>query len=645
MSMTISLADLPCVRYVKQVTNGALRSKYAYQAMQSDLKNRLENTPWREASVNDANGVTLVTNKVTKTNLTFDENGAVTGGSFSAYFNDGYDAFKQSGDGNTETDMMCGYAGKARYCLTLPEVVKDGATIESLSLVVNLSRYARSGAIVRWCRHASADPDDIAEQTWAQSNTTDESSIVGVKKWGLGGNPAIMNLTQSASRIASQEWKNQQSGSTLPYLWLEISLADYEDRWDYYSATEARAYCIEGSASIILSDSTITMPITIPSTGSLYQTYMGDNVDLKAVSVPWTSNTIKQSYYTFAPRHLMTYLKSARDEDSADTATGETKNEILAKFVNFNAPFVAGYFRRAEEFISAYNNGVPIYHTRRLSSLLSFGGADAIGVFPADAVTMASGDSSSTLKKFVAQPDYQLKFGILPRSPFDVDSETAIYGVNSDNQTFFCQRYFGVEIGLNSANFRTNHDYLLMGATAVYAPQGLKSYKRLELKCTFVSNNTLKLGASIWCIRASKKPLGIFDHAGVLSVLQNPALWACSQSLITGTIFSKPVASGNVTDAIEVGATAEYIGEIGNLITYTEGAIASFKNGCTLLSAVEPGDIVILAPRVVSAQDSTLGNYPDGVAEESDRVQAVSSQYCFARLGDPVAGGVAVYFS
>jgi hypothetical protein len=90
----MSKLNLPCVRFVRQVSNGAARTKYSYQQMQSDLLAALRVAPWREAAAPLA-AVTTVVNKVSETDAVRDEDGrVVTPSTFAAYLDDAYDAFK-----------------------------------------------------------------------------------------------------------------------------------------------------------------------------------------------------------------------------------------------------------------------------------------------------------------------------------------------------------------------------------------------------------------------------------------------------------------------------------------------------------------------------------------------------------------------
>ena len=145
MSTTL---HLPYKRFVRQVSNGSARSKYAYQAMMRENALALQTAQWREATCAD-NEVGLTVNAVAATDGEFDAatNTWARQPSYKQYMKDRYDAFKQGGDAVPALATMCGYAGMAAYRFTLPES-SAAVALESVKLLVARDRYCLSGVRV-----------------------------------------------------------------------------------------------------------------------------------------------------------------------------------------------------------------------------------------------------------------------------------------------------------------------------------------------------------------------------------------------------------------------------------------------------------------------------------------------------------------
>ena len=69
--------NLPYVRFVRQVSNGTARSKYAYKAMMSENLAALKSAPWRRAECGP-NEVTTTVNAVADTDAVRDSDGKLS---------------------------------------------------------------------------------------------------------------------------------------------------------------------------------------------------------------------------------------------------------------------------------------------------------------------------------------------------------------------------------------------------------------------------------------------------------------------------------------------------------------------------------------------------------------------------------------
>ena len=204
MNMAETTINLPYSRFVRQVSNGAARTKYSYQAMQSDLLAALKVATWKAANC-ALNEVTTVVNKVTETDRAVDaETGEETSApSYTVYLQDRFDAFKQGGDAQTDTASFCGYAGLAAYRFKLPS--DYAANIKSVSMRFSAARYLRSGLRVVVVLSDDAVPSDDwstirGESVGAIVSASTESDADGVRSWGFASQESVNTLIESRAR-------------------------------------------------------------------------------------------------------------------------------------------------------------------------------------------------------------------------------------------------------------------------------------------------------------------------------------------------------------------------------------------------------------------------------------------------------------
>ena len=267
--MSATTMNLPCTRFVKRVNNGALGSKYSYIAMMADNAKALESAPWHESDVPVQN-VTMPVNKVSETDAEYDESGAMTKPpSFSAFTSDGFDCFQQGGDARREDGTMCGYAGCVAYRFKIPSSASS-VPLSSVSLTVQRDRYCRAGVRVALVLSDDATPSDDwsvvrGEGGGAIKSASTPTDVLGVASWGFLAQSNVPNLVSGRAADSTITFNASGDGgfSDLAetgnaYLWVYLTLEDYQSYWTMYNSKESRYYSIEGSAMLVASKAQFT---------------------------------------------------------------------------------------------------------------------------------------------------------------------------------------------------------------------------------------------------------------------------------------------------------------------------------------------------------------------------------------------------
>lgn len=276
--------NLPCVRFVKRVNNGALGSKYSYIAMMAENAKALESAPWHESSVPLQN-VTMPVNKVTETDAVYDASGAMTSPpSFSAFMSDGFDCFQQGGDARKEDGTMCGYAGCVAYRFKIPSSALS-VPLSCVSLQIQRDRYCRAG--VRVVLVLSNDTSPSSNWTVVRGETgsgdivspSTASTSLGVASWGFLGQSNVPNLVSGRAAAGTITFNasgiggfSGLSATNKAYLWVYLTLEDYQSYWTMYNAKESRYYSIEGSAVLVASKAAFTFNGTVSADGATTDT-------------------------------------------------------------------------------------------------------------------------------------------------------------------------------------------------------------------------------------------------------------------------------------------------------------------------------------------------------------------------------------
>lgn len=267
--MSATTMNLPCTRFVKRVNNGALGSKYSYIAMMADNAKALEGAPWHESDMPVQN-VTMPVNKVSETDAEYDESGAMTKPpSFSAFTSDGFDCFQQGGDARKEDGTMCGYAGCVAYRFKIPSSASS-VPLSSVSLTIQRDRYCRAGVRVALALSDEATPSDDwsvvrGEGSGAIVSVSTPSDVLGVTSWGFLAQSNVPNLVSGRAADGTITFNASGDGgfsylaeTGYAYLWVYLTLEDYQAYWTMYNSKESRYYSIEGSAMLVASKAQFT---------------------------------------------------------------------------------------------------------------------------------------------------------------------------------------------------------------------------------------------------------------------------------------------------------------------------------------------------------------------------------------------------
>lgn len=265
----MSTLKLPFTRFVRQVSLGMRRAKYSYCAMQTDLLEMLKTANWKQATCSP-NAITTVVNKVTETDGVVTEDGKVeTPPTYTAYIDDKYDAFKQGGDADQTADSFCGYAGMSAYRFKLPQ--NYTSQLENIKLMFSRARYLRSGLRVAVALNNDEQPSVDWDFVRGESTTASgillcsdhqDSEVEGVKSFGFLGQDCQTLMDSKAGEGAlefnSTDYPAIATTTKFTYLWVYLSIEDYEDRWAWYDGKTPRYYSIEGSATLIPSICSVT---------------------------------------------------------------------------------------------------------------------------------------------------------------------------------------------------------------------------------------------------------------------------------------------------------------------------------------------------------------------------------------------------
>lgn len=220
--MSSTTMKLPFKRFVAQVSTGEPRPKSSYIALMAENLEALKACPWREAADIPA---ALVDHDFRK----------------ASHFSDAYDAFKMTGAWDAKAQKEVAFAGMAAYRFAIPAAAESVA-ISSVTLPISRDRFLKGGVHVA----AALSGDETPSTNWSVVTGQGASAYLANDAANVvESRPADGALTITSADLASL------SATGMAYLWIYVTLEDYTDWWDQYSATEARQYAIEGSGMLV----------------------------------------------------------------------------------------------------------------------------------------------------------------------------------------------------------------------------------------------------------------------------------------------------------------------------------------------------------------------------------------------------------
>ena len=256
-----SVLKLPCIRFVRQVSNGVSLSKYGYIGMMERNAQAIQSAAWRKAACR-IDDVALTVNKVTETDGEWDAEGGkwLNRPTYSAWLQDRFDCFIQGGDAVKELGTFCGYAGMVAYRFTLP-TVNPGA-IDEIKLLIQRDRYLRAGVRVAVEINDSASPSNDWQVLRGENDgaiaspSSPSGGVVGVASWGFLHQYDVPFLMASRAwegtlELSRDSFPGLDAAASGKYLWVYMSPEDFCSYWDMYDAKEQRFYSIEGSAALL----------------------------------------------------------------------------------------------------------------------------------------------------------------------------------------------------------------------------------------------------------------------------------------------------------------------------------------------------------------------------------------------------------
>lgn len=231
--MSSTTHNLPFKRFVAQVSTGTSRPKSSFIALMAENLEALKKCPWREAA--DVADVALV-----KHNF-----GLVT------HFDDGYDAYKMTGAWTSASQTEIAFAGMAAYRFKIPDAAAEVA-LSSISLPISRDRFLKGGVHLA----VALSDDDHPSSDWdvvrGTGSISASAQLANTAEYLTAAQPADGYVTLAAADFSAL------AETGYDYLWVYVTLEDYTDWWDKYTADEDRRYAIEGSALLVGCSATAT---------------------------------------------------------------------------------------------------------------------------------------------------------------------------------------------------------------------------------------------------------------------------------------------------------------------------------------------------------------------------------------------------
>lgn len=585
MSTTL---HLPYKRFVRQVSNGSARSKYAYQAMMRENALALQTAQWREATCAD-NEVGLTVNAVAATDGEFDAatNTWARQPSYKQYMKDRYDAFKQGGDAVPALATMCGYAGMAAYRFTLPES-SAAVALESVKLLVARDRYCLSGVRVAVVLNNESVPG--AWCTWDLVRGNGTGAIVSpstagdsgnVASWGFMGQSAVPFLTASRAEEGALELKATtfpalaQTGKA--YLWVFVSIEDYADWWAMFDSKTARYYSIEGSAMLMGGNcefvfaSTVTGDISYWSKSEDFSTmgafhpsdFLPDESGGSSSRTQADAVALRDRVYSVFGEKFV----SLCSYESIATVPGSgNASEDVGRLLGYDKLPTASYLSKGAGGYAVMAS-LPMQDIGKFS--LNKFAVDIIQVGTSSdyAFIHSGGDSSPNA------------FGAL----LDVHETSWAIDTSASPPTVAA----------------ANYSRLKMVSAALIVPAGCQEYHGIYIQAT---KNTVGNyadwdfgGVNFWLVDSASL-MGVWRHVAIGALLSQRDMFAIGAETVTASVEG----DGSFTTGITVSATARKIGYV-PFSSFTNASLSSREVRCHSDLAIRPGSTVLVCPCLAPA--------------------------------------------
>ena len=234
---------LPATRFVAQVNSGAPEAKANYKALAQRNALELEGCPWLDAASATA-CPSLVEHDFTKT-----------------FSGEKYDAFCMTGNYDSANNTEIAYAGMVAYRFKLPQAYLTGsATLVSASVMLSRDRFLLPGLRLS----AFLSDSDAPSTDWSVVRGDAEGCVKLAAQ--LANTAERITAATQATEAVSVDLDGADSVKK-QYLWLYLTVEDYQVTWTWYSSTQHRLYAIEGSGMIIAQSSSVTFSADVAPDG------------------------------------------------------------------------------------------------------------------------------------------------------------------------------------------------------------------------------------------------------------------------------------------------------------------------------------------------------------------------------------------
>lgn len=369
--MSSTTHNLPFKRFVAQVSTGTSRPKSSFIALMAENLEALKKCPWREAA--DVADVALV-----KHNF-----GLVT------HFDDGYDAYKMTGAWTSASQTEIAFAGMAAYRFKIPDAAAEVA-LSSISLPISRDRFLKGGVHLA----VALSDDDHPSSDWdvvrGTGSISASAQLANTAEYLTAAQPADGYVTLAAADFSAL------AETGYDYLWVYVTLEDYTDWWDKYTADEDRRYAIEGSAMLVGCSSTATFASAVAADAD-----PADVLLAGGSSPTWIQPMTTENAGTSAPAvpedPFVEYFFSSRRSTTTDAESSISTYYVRGD--NAQVPITITFSGKAIKSITGVGNGT---WTKNGDRYWTFSGTPPSGIGAISQsitvnVTMADGGSDDTV--------------------------------------------------------------------------------------------------------------------------------------------------------------------------------------------------------------------------------------------------------